>query len=241
MRYAVISDIHSNLTALDAVLEDARPFDALLCLGDVVGYGPDPNECVARLQSYPLTCIAGNHDLAAIGQLDLSRFNPDARQANYWTRDELRRESRDFLLNLPNTIKLGGFLLAHGSPVNPVWEYLDSLYLAKDNFLRFDFQTAFVGHTHIALAIKWDSEQKEASFPEENACSLSLAKDRLILNPGSVGQPRDDDPRASYAIMDTEKMSWEFRRTHYNIERTQKRMRNCGLPKRLIERLQYGW
>ncbi len=241
MRYAVISDIHSNLTALDAVLEAARPFDVLLCLGDVVGYGPDPNECVARLHSYPLTCIAGNHDLAAIGQLDLSRFNPDERQANYWTRDELSRESRDFLSDLPNTIKLGSFLLAHGSPVNPVWEYLDSLYLAKDNFMRFDFQTAFVGHTHIALAIEWDSKQKEASFLQANASALSLAKDRLILNPGSVGQPRDDDPRASYAIMDTEKMSWEFRRTPYNIERTQKRMRNCGLPKRLIERLQYGW
>ena len=246
MRYVVISDIHGNFPALQTVLMDAQPFDAVLCLGDVVGYGPNPNECVERLQDFPFTCIVGNHDWGAIGRADLLIFNNDARQALYWTQQELSLENRDFLSNLPTTVQMDDFMLAHGSPREPIWEYLVDARSARDNFTQFDFQVALVGHTHLPLALEWSEEHNQARIllPDWEA-PLSLTGRRLILNPGSVGQPRDGDPRASYAILDVEQTtpvtaSWEFRRIPYAVEITQERMRARGLPQRLIDRLQMG-
>lgn len=241
MRYVVISDIHGNFPALQMVLVDAQPFDAILCLGDIVGYGPNPNECVERVQDFPLTAIVGNHDWGAIGRADLLIFNNDARQALYWTQHELSSENRKFLSDLPPTVQLDGFLLAHGSPREPIWEYLVDARSARENFVAYDFHVALVGHTHLPLALEWAEgfNQARVLLPDWES-SLSLNERRLILNPGSVGQPRDGDPRASYAILDTEKMTWEFRRIAYAVEITQERMRARGLPLRLIDRLQVG-
>ncbi len=241
MHYLVISDIHGNFPALQTVLMDAQPFDAVLCLGDMIGYGPNPNECVERVQEFPLTCIVGNHDWGAIGRADLLIFNNDARQALYWTQHELSTDNRNFLSDLPTTVQIDDLLLAHGSPREPIWEYLVDVRSAKENFVGYDFQVALVGHTHLPLALEWNVGMNQARIllPDWEA-PLPLAGRRLILNPGSVGQPRDGDPRASYAILDTDQMTWEFRRIPYPVEITQERMRARGLPQRLIDRLQLG-
>ncbi len=241
MRYVVISDIHGNFPALQMVLRDAEPFDAVLCLGDIVGYGPNPNECVERIQEFPLTCIVGNHDWGAIGRADLHIFNSDARQALFWTQHELTLENRNFLSDLPMTMRIEDTLLAHGSPREPIWEYLVDARSAKENFVMHDFQIALVGHTHLPLALEWVEEFNHARIllPDWNV-PLQLEGRRLIINPGSVGQPRDGNPRASYAIFDTDAMTWESRRVPYAVEITQERMRARGLPQRLIDRLQVG-
>jgi len=241
MRYIVVSDIHGNFPALQMVLADAQPFDAVLCLGDIVGYGPNPNECVERLQDFSLTCIAGNHDWGAIGRVDLHIFNSDARQALFWTQHELTPENRNFISDLPMTIRIEDILLAHGSPRDPIWEYLVDARAARENFTMHDFHIALVGHTHLPLALAWDEDLNQAQvlLPDWDV-PLDLTEQRLIINPGSVGQPRDGNPHASYAILDTDAMTWEPRRVAYAVEITQERMRARGLPQRLIDRLQVG-
>jgi diadenosine tetraphosphatase ApaH/serine/threonine PP2A family protein phosphatase len=241
MRYVVISDIHGNFPALQTVLLDADPFDAILCLGDVVGYGPNPNECIERIQEFPLTCIAGNHDWGAIGRTDLVIFNKDARQALYWTQHELTPENRNVLSDLPTSVNLEDVLLVHGSPREPIWEYLVDVRAAKDNFEGYEFEIALVGHTHLPMVFEWieDVQQARVLLPDWEA-PLNLEGRRLIINPGSVGQPRDGDPRASYALFDTEEGTWESRRVPYAVEITQERMRARGLPQRLVDRLQMG-
>ncbi len=242
MRVLVVSDIHANIVAFEAVLEDAGPFDMIWSLGDIVGYGPEPNACISRLLEYPQLSIAGNHDWAVLGRLNLDEFNSDARLANLWTRENLSPCSRDFLEVLPETYLWGDFTLAHGSPRHPIWEYLFYITMAEVNFRHFESQVCFVGHTHVPVIFQ--------KFPEGEGCQvlaipdepLSLAGPaRYIINPGSVGQPRDGDPRAAYAVLDTEAMTLSFQRAPYDIERTQKAMRRAGLPPRLIARLSYGW
>ncbi len=241
MRYVVISDIHSNYPALQTVLTYAQPFDAILCLGDLVGYGPSPNECVERIQDFPHTAIVGNHDWGAIGRADLLVFNNDARQALYWTQHELHPENRNFLSDLPLTMRMEEILLAHGSPREPIWEYVVDVRTATANFKEYDFETALVGHTHLPVIFEWveSVQQTRILLPDWDA-PINLDSRRLILNPGSVGQPRDGDPRSSYAILDTDEKTWEFRRVPYAVEITQERMRARGLPQRLIERLELG-
>lgn len=241
MRYAIISDVHGNLTALRAVLHDAGAFDALWCLGDLVGYGPSPNECIEAVQEYPHICIAGNHDWGAIGRSDLLVFNNEARQALIWTQSELHPENRLYLSELPTKIMVDDVLLTHGSPREPIWEYLLDVDRAKLNFLAEDFQIALVGHTHIPLTYEWLPPGREARLllPDWGE-AIQLDSRRLILNPGSVGQPRDGDPRASYALLDTDALTWEARRVSYAVEITQERMRARGLPQRLIDRLELG-
>ncbi|MFO7741751.1 MAG: metallophosphoesterase family protein [Anaerolineae bacterium] len=237
----VISDIHANLAALEAVLDDTPEFDELWCLGDLVGYGPKPNECIDRVRSFPHTSLAGNHDWAALGKLSLSSFNAIARIANEWTQQELTASSRSYLNRLSPSLELQGFTLAHGSPREPVWEYIMDAGTAHRNFEHFSTPFCLVGHTHVPVLFKLDEESARAEvvlppLPEP----LGLGPERAIINPGSVGQPRDGDPRASYAILDTDEMTWEFRRVSYPIEITQERMRAKGLPQRLIDRLQVG-
>ena len=243
MRYAVVSDIHSNLPALEAVLDDAQKigFDALVCLGDIVGYGPNPNECIELLQQFPHTIIAGNHDWGAIGKADLLIFNRDARLALNWTQGELTPEHREFLSSLPTTLPLNeDVLLSHGSPRKPVWEYLVESTAAQDNFKDFDFELALVGHTHLPRIFELNSAEKVQLKVPEVQSRLSLEGHRLIVNPGSVGQPRDLNPEASYAILDLEKKDIHFCRSPYAVKETQKRMYDLDLPLRLISRLEIG-
>ncbi len=242
MRILVLSDIHANLTALETVLKDAGQVDAVWCLGDVVGYGPDPNECVARLRMLPnLVCLLGNHDAAALSRIPVETFNVDARRSLEWMQSVLTKETFAFLSTLPETVVTGQTTLVHGSPRNPVWEYILDLHNAVQNMAYFETQLCMVGHTHLPVAFVQTEDSNEIRWttPPEGKC-IEL-KTRAILNPGSVGQPRDHDPRASYAIFYPEKNGWEIHRVEYDIREVQKRIRAAALPMRHALRLIEGW
>lgn len=244
MRYLVVSDIHSNAPALEAVLQDAPPFDAMICLGDIVGYGPDPNDCVVRVQDFDLISLSGNHDQGTVGKADILVFNRDAREALTWTQQQLTPQNLAFVGDLPASARLPDheeILFAHGSPRDPVWEYLVDMSSAQHNFQNYDFQVLLVGHSHLPLVFEWlgDQERLQALRPEQDA-PVHLDGRRLIFNPGSVGQPRDGNPMASYALLDLDAGVWNYRRVAYPVEITQERMRAQGLPTRLVERLAIG-
>ena len=243
MLILVISDIHGNLTALEAVLADAGEFDVTWCLGDLVGYGPDPNECVKRVRGLRgLKCLVGNHDKAALGDIDLSAFNADARRAVAWTRAALTPASCDYLRNLPETIENGKYTLVHGSPRQPVWEYILDRPTATLNFPYFATPYCLVGHTHSPVIFTQFSESAlcEERRPRRSE-KIRLNQTRRILNPGSVGQPRDNDPDAAYVMLDTDQGVWEQRRVAYDVAETQARMAGYDLPERLVTRLAFGW
>ena len=244
MRYLIISDIHSNLAAFEAVLADAGSFDEVWCLGDVVGYGPDPNECVERLRDLPHVCVVGNHDWAVLGNMDTEDFNPYAKRACLWTREQLSPSNLEYLETLPRSLVEEGFTLAHGSPRQPIWEYILDSSVAQANFEHFDTRFCFVGHTHVPIIYRHNPENPHQAcgtlIPSYDV-PLALGEHRLIINPGSVGQPRDGDPRASYAVLDSDELTLEYRRVSYPVETTQARMVEKGLPVRLIMRLGYGW
>ncbi len=241
MRFAILADIHSNLAAFEAVLSDADSrggFDKIWCLGDVVGYGPDPHECIERLRQFKPVCIAGNHDWAAIGKMDTSEFNPVAAIAAQWTAEQLTAEDKGYLLGLPLTLHESGFTLAHGSPREPIWEYLLSSEAAQENFSYFETAHCLVGHSHVPLI--FELTRNKAVYKEFGEGSLKLKEKRMIINPGGVGQPRDGDPRASYAIYDAEAKAVYHYRVEYDIPATQKKMAERGLPTPLILRLGVG-
>jgi diadenosine tetraphosphatase ApaH/serine/threonine PP2A family protein phosphatase len=245
MRYAIISDIHSNLEAFQAVLQDVEArggAEHIWCLGDIVGYGPDPNECVNLLRQYPHSCIAGNHDWGTLGQVDLSYFNDDASAACRWTGRVLGPDEADYLRGLPLTVSEWGFTLAHGSPRDPIWEYLLSSDEADWSFYFFETSYCLVGHSHVPLVFESPSGggQTIAYRPSPDV-PLVLEQNRLIVNPGSVGQPRDADPQASYAVFDTDSNTIRHHRIPYDIAATQRKMSDHGLPPRLISRLSSGW
>ncbi len=244
MRIAVISDIHANFAAFQAVLRDMGTVDETWCLGDVVGYGPDPNECIETLrQIEPHVCIAGNHDWAALGRLDTADFNYDAEFAALWTRDHLSADNRAYLESRPERLPKGDFTLVHGSPRDPLWEYLLSPGAARDNFALFSTPYCFVGHSHIPIIFREAlsaSDNPQAQAGTVNV-PVNLDQQRLIINPGSVGQPRDGNPDASYVMLDSNARSVQYRRVPYPINETQERMRQAGLPPRLIARLSFGW
>ncbi|MEJ2707096.1 MAG: metallophosphoesterase family protein [Anaerolineales bacterium] len=242
MRILILSDIHANLTALETVLSDAGDIDACWCLGDLVGYGPDPNQCIERIRMLPnLVCILGNHDAAAMGRIDTSSFNSEARQAIRWTQDELTESSRLFLDSLPEKTTVDNVTLSHGSPRHPVWEYLLDTRTAKKNFEYFDTPYCFVGHTHLPVCFLLNEENETARLiiPEPNT-KMTITP-RAIINPGSAGQPRDRDPRAAYAIYNLEDSTWDYRRIAYDIAAVQERMYQAGLPARHAQRLETGW
>lgn len=246
MRILVMSDIHANLTALNAVLEDAgerQPsYDAVWCLGDTVGYGPDPNECVEVVASLPgLVCLIGNHDQAALGITPLTRFNHDARAAAAWTQETLNEDTVAFLQNLPSETRVDGFTLAHGSPRQPIWEYILDPRTADANFNEFETDFCLVGHSHLPLIFQRSTEDAYTLSKPVAWNQVSQLDPRMILNPGSVGQPRDMDPRSAYAILDLESLSWEPRRAAYDIGEVQLRMLKAGLPERQALRLVAGW
>ena len=243
MRCLVISDVHGNLAALEAVILNAGQFDMIWCLGDMVGYGPNPNECIARLREYPHVCLAGNHDWAVLGKLDMRGFNTDARSANQWSRSVLDPDAMAYLDGLEPQHFEKGYTLAHGSPRQPVWEYILDPLTAELNFPAFKTPICLVGHTHVPISFYMpDSSDDHLCQPRAPRYKqpVSLASGRWIINPGSVGQPRDGNPRAAYAILDPEAGTLEHRRVEYPIVLTQSRMRAVKLPHRLIERLAVG-
>ncbi len=242
MRILVISDIHANYTAFEAVLEHSKgDWDFVWCLGDVVGYGPDPNECVERLKALPQLCLAGNHDWAALNRLDVRTFNPDARRAAEWTRDTLTPENTRFLEALPVTFVIGEYTLVHASPREPIWEYILEPSIAALNFPHFETPYCFVGHTHqpVIYSIAADDDSAAAAMPKYDQ-PYALNGTRQIINPGSIGQPRDQNPDAAYGILDMTSDVFEHRRIPYNIKAVQRRMLDHRLPERLITRLEHG-
>ncbi len=237
MRYAILADIHSNLEALQAVLEHAAgqgDFAEVWCLGDIVGYGPDPTPCLESLRRYPYVAVAGNHDWAATGKVRIDDFNPDAAAAVQWTGQHLSQEDIRYLEDLPLQVVREDFTLVHGSPRQPIWEYLFSAVEAADNFPLFATPYCLVGHSHVPLLFRQGKGAE--SFPP----SLSLGEERLIINPGGVGQPRDGDPRASYAIYDSDSRTLRRFRVPYDLELTQRKMMEQGLPLKLAVRLGLG-
>ncbi len=248
MRYAILADIHSNLVAFQAVLRDIESkggIDEIWCLGDVVGYGPEPHACIDLLRQYKHICVAGNHDWAAIGKLDISDFNPHAAQAILWTRQQLAAGDVNYLQDLPQKISRGDFTLVHGSPRYPIWEYLEPGWLSmkdvEDNFNRFDTKFCLVGHSHRPIVFQQDSLKRYSVATIPNEIRLSFESERLIINPGGVGQPRDGDPRASYAMYDSEAQMVYHYRVNYDITATQQKMLEYDLPSPLIERLSCGY
>ncbi len=243
MRLAIIADIHANLAAFEAVLEDIerqRGVEKIWCLGDVVGYGPDPHECIETLRQTDHVCIAGNHDWAAIGKISTAEFNPDAAAASQWTARQLNLADVEYLENLPRVIEDGDFTLVHGSPREPVWEYLVSNSVARENFAYFKSQFCLVGHSHVPLIFSQDENGVFTAGRFLMNVKLSMRSNRLIINPGSVGQPRDGDPQASYAIYDSRIGIVNLYRVSYDIRATQDRMVERGLPMRLVARLSQG-
>jgi predicted phosphodiesterase len=239
MRICVLSDIHGNLPALEAVLADLRPYDAVWQLGDVVGYGPQPNEVVARLAAENASGVRGNHDAAAVGELDTDAFNDDARAAIEWTMGAISESTRSWLTALPPRIEQDGFTLVHGSPRDPTWEYVYSVSIARANMSRFTTSHCLVGHTHVPLVYRQVGGRIEPWLPADGS-TMELDDRRTLINPGSVGQPRDGDRRACGMLIDTDQMAVEWRRVEYPIEPVQKLMTEAGLPDRLVARLRYG-
>lgn len=243
MRILVISDIHANYTAFKAVLQDAGPVDEAWCLGDVVGYGPDPNACVEELRDLPmLTCLLGNHDVAVLGKTPYQTFNGEARRSLIWHAKVLAPTNADFLRSLPENAKVrGDVTMAHGSPRDPTWEYILNTLSARLNFDYFDTSWCFVGHSHVQCFFQLEEKRDRVTLdapPLDRAMQLN---GRAILNPGSVGQPRDRDPRAAYAIFDPQAGTWEARRVEYNVAEVQDRIRQAKLPEKHAVRLAEGW
>lgn len=295
MRFAIFSDVHGNMDALRAVLDDCealtqqtgRRVDQYWCLGDVVGYGPQPRECLSQVRARCTLVIPGNHDWAAVGKLDLEDFSGTAAEAALWTRKRLDPSDVNFLQALPwDGRTIGDFTVVHGSPSNPIWEYLTSPETAGPNFAFFDTRFCMVGHTHLPTIflqpnLEHDAPRRAAmrSIERKGKVAFAMATPggpsrsslesgeyaitmnhlpiaapcerwnpvpgfwrlpanyRAIINPGSVGQPRDGDPRAAYVIYDSGLGGFEFRRVPYNVPQTQRKIQMCGLPPQVAEQL----
>jgi len=241
VRIAVFSDVHANLHALEAVLAeiDAGGFDELWCLGDVVGYGPRPNECTALVRERATVCLAGNHDLVVLGKIPMILFADDAGVAARWTQGVLADDARTFLETLEPLATRPGAELFHGSPRDPVWDYMLSEDAARQSFAATSEPLVLVGHSHIALEISSDGLALHGGIAA-GGHRVDLGGPRRLLNPGSVGQPRDGDPRAGYALVDTEKQDVTIYRLEYPISKAQARILEEGLPDVLAQRLALG-
>jgi predicted phosphodiesterase len=240
MRVAVISDVHANFHALEAVMEqiDAERVDAVWCLGDVVGYGPLPNECCDVVRERSDLCLVGNHDLVAIGRINVGDFNDEAAAAATWTSQVLTHTSRAFLESLEPLGTAEGVDLYHASARDPVWEYVLTDEAAEATLDLAAEPVVLVGHSHVALAIT-QADGGVAGGLAPGGTDVQL-DGRWLLNPGSVGQPRDGDPRAAWLLLDLERMLAAFQRVPYSIEQTQEEMRERGLPRMLAARLARG-
>lgn len=242
MRALVLSDVHANMVALEAVLAHAAgSYDEIWNLGDTVGYGPHPIACLERLDAVATIQLAGNHDLAAAGVVSAEGFNPVARAANEWTAHQLTYAQKEQLAARPGRVDRDGVTLAHGSPRDPIWEYVIDAVSATANLLHVEGDLCFVGHSHVALAaIIRPGDRSARLIALEPETTLELQIGRMLINPGSVGQPRDGDPRAAYVIYDSGQQRIEPHRVPYDINATQEAMRAAHLPERLINRLASG-
>ena len=242
LRALILSDIHSNLEAFNAVLQDAEEtggFDQIWGLGDLVGYGPDPVACIELLWRYDHVSVAGNHDLAASGGMDTDNFNSHARLAARWTASQLSGQHTSYLLSMTQVLRMDPFTLVHGSLRAPVYEYLVSIEAAMGTFSRLESPFCLVGHSHIPFVCREAGALcRFDPFPEDE--DVALGEDRLIVNPGGVGQPRDGDYRPSYAVYDDILGTLRRRRVSYPVDQTQQKMRRAGLPDALIRRLSHG-
>lgn len=243
MRYAIISDIHSNLEALNAVLSKISELNAdeILCLGDIVGYNANPNECIDIVRRAGIRCIMGNHDSRASGLEEPDNFTPLAKEAVLWTRDRLTEDNKGFLRGLPRELTMEGFIIFHGS-IGDTDRYIIDERDASDNFqllenLEGDVRLGFYGHTHVRVAL---SLQRGKVFLEPDE-ELKIAPwKRYLINPGSVGQPRDRDPSASFLIYDDFNEKVNFYRADYDMAATQEKIMEAGLPSELAQRLSVG-
>jgi len=247
MRYAIFSDVHSNLEALTTVLDffKKQNVDAYICCGDIIGYGPNPNECIETIRSiFRLNIVLGNHDAASCGLKDTTWFNEYAKMAIIWTRKNLTEPNRMYIITLPRilTIPEENITISHGSPREPIDEYL----LDKEQFIQnlqyFNTKICFVGHSHVPVIFMYDIFTRISTFikPVEGEKIKIQENYKYIINVGSVGQPRDSDPRACCVIYDTKNEEIEFFRLYYDFTKTQEKMYNCRLPSFLIERLAEG-
>ena len=242
-RILLVSDIHANLAALDAVLRDVESqgaVDQVWSLGDAVGYGPQPNECLERLRELGAVAVAGNHELAALGSLSVDEFNPQARAAALWTAGLLTDRSREYAGSLPHKTVYGDFTLVHGSPRDPIWEYLVSAEVAAVNLPYLQTRHCINGHTHVPVVLSALGDEQETVMPSHGQV-VELYEGRWFINPGSVGQPRDGDPRASYAVLDDSAGTVSFFRVEYPVGETQALMKQTGLPAILWQRLSHGF
>ena len=241
-RIALVSDIHGNLPAFQAVLAAIAEegVDEIWCLGDLVGYGAHPNECVELAQQSIHLCLIGNHDLVVIGQLDIADFSPNAAIAAEWSKELLGDSQRQYLEGLSAQDPGHELGLFHGSPRDPVWEYVLSSMAASECMDEMEARVGAVGHSHVALAFWRKAGTPAAGAPSEPDTQLDLSEDRWLINPGSVGQPRDGDPRAAWALVDLASWTVTWRRTEYPIDQAADAIRAAGLPKQLADRLYYG-
>jgi predicted phosphodiesterase len=239
VRVAIVSDIHGNLHALEAVLEaiDRDAPDAIWCLGDLVGYGPRPNRCCAVVAERADFCLIGNHDLAVLGRLDLDEFQPDAAVSARWTSAALEEEPRAHLESLEPSGEREGVGLYHASPRDPVWEYVLTPEVAAASMAAASQELVLVGHSHVALHYRVSDGMLLLAG---DGTHLGLTGDRWLLNPGSVGQPRDTDPRAAWMLLNLESRRVSFHRVEYDVAKTQQEIRDRGLPEALAARLEYG-
>lgn len=242
MHVAIVSDIHGNRHAFEAVLHDIASSSAqeTWCLGDVVGYGADPNDCCALARAHTDLCLVGNHDLAVTGQLPLEEFSRGAALAADWTRDVIEDRHRDWLASLSPVGAAHGVALYHGSPRDPIWEYVLSTLLAE---LCLDVQServALIGHSHVALEFHRPEGESATGAARRDGDGVVADRGEWLINPGSVGQPRDSDPRAAWLLLDTESWNAVWQRTEYDIGGAAAAIRAARLPHSLAERLEYG-
>lgn len=241
MLYGIISDIHSNLKALDVVLNKLYRAEKLICLGDIVGYGPDPNECVEKVRELNIPTVAGNHDRAVTGEIEITWFNQSAREAVIWTQREIKEENLEYLRNLPEIIEEDDFQAVHGSLRAPLEEYIMSISEALPTFEKMTKPVCFIGHSHAPLfiALKKDGNYDGRMLLDGEEV-LVEDYEKVIINVGGVGQPRDGDPRASYGLYDSKTKIFTLHRVEYNIKQVQDKMKTVSLPQPLIDRLQFG-
>jgi diadenosine tetraphosphatase ApaH/serine/threonine PP2A family protein phosphatase len=242
MQVAIISDIHSNRHAFEAVLAASPdgPAEAIWCLGDIVGYGADPNDCCRLARQHAGVCLAGNHDLAVTGDLDLGEFSTGAALAARWTQEVIDDDHREWLKSLSPSGAAEGIGLYHASPRDPVWEYVLSALLAELCLDAQEERVSLVGHSHVALAFERPEGQPATGAARREGDTADLSAGEWIVNPGSVGQPRDGDPRAAWLLLDTGAWTAEWRRTEYDIAGAAASIRAARLPDSLAERLEYG-
>ena len=239
MRYAIISDIHGNLDALEAVLRCTRErrVEHIVCLGDVVGYGPQPAECLQLLQKHDSTIIAGNHDFAVAGKIDISNFNVYAREATLWTREHLDEAALAVLADLPLVIELDGFTVVHGTLHTPeLFDYVQTSFDAHLSMQQMQHPLCFIGHSHVPIIFVQD---EVVSYQLDREIEINPGR-KTIVNVGSVGQPRDYDSRSCFALYDTEKATVELVRVPYDIDAVIAKINRAGLPRPLGERLRSG-